>query len=126
MIMISVTGKTYQLKETLKRNGFQWNPKTQAWWKMVGVSLNATLEAIRPEVVTLQVTLFHVDLSGKQLSEKVLRFKLKPEGARAGTDYYEEFQAGICDDHVITVTESPAPPVSEKKEKPRTVDEGFF
>lgn len=129
MIMISVTGdkNSYAMKETLNREGFQWKPKDKIWWKGVGVSLNGVLEAIRPEVVTLDITLTSVDLQLRKIDDKVLRFKLKPEGARAGTDYYKEFQTGICDDHVITVTESPAPPVSEKKkEKPKFVDEGFF
>ena len=130
MIMINVTGQTYQIKETLKRNGFQWNPDNQCWWKLVGVGLNATLEAIRPEIAKIQVTLSSVDINGKQMSEKVLRIDLKPGGEREGTDFYAEFQKGICDDvQVITHNrKSPSPPDPEKKDKqkPKHVDSGFF
>lgn len=128
MIMITVTGNTYPMKETLKSQGFQWNPDKYCWWKMVGVSLNETIENIRPTVDKLLVTLTHVDASGFQLSDKVLRITLKPGGERDATDFYAEFQNGICDDdQVITNNkESASPPVPEEKKKPRHVDPGFF
>ena len=33
MIEVRLTGRTYSIKETLKENGFRWNPATKAWSK---------------------------------------------------------------------------------------------
>ena len=127
MIMISVTGQTYSMKQTLKSEGFQWNPKDKLWWKMVGVSLNATLEAIRPGIVTLNVKLSHVDASGNQISETVLRIKLKPDSEREGVDYYRLFNESICNQVIANdLIEAPSPLKSESKKDKKFIDEGFF
>ena len=128
--MIRVSGETYNMKETLKDNGFNWDKKNKTWWQMVGVSLNHILESIRPEIITLNVKLSHVDVSGKPLNDNVLKIKLKPtEGERDCVDYYKSFMTGSVV-HVITSnTEALSPPNPKKENKWKelpTIDEGFF
>jgi len=129
MILIEVSGKTYPMRKSLKDNGFEWDGERKIWWRMVGVSLNSVIEAIRPGISPLNLKLTHVDINGRPLSEKVLRIILKPEGDREVTDFYAEFQKGICEDvQVITNNaKSASPPDSEdKKKRAGQVDKGFF
>ena len=133
MIEIIVTGDTFDIKERLKDNKFRWNPESKEWSKTVGeVSLNHTLEALRPmnsmsdNQPKVYVTLTEVDIDMKQMSDKVLRIDLKPEGERV-VDFLSRMKDSV-DVQVITNNSEPTPPSSEPKRMKKDKDptEGFF
>lgn len=123
MIKITVTGQTHPLRKLLKDNKFRWNVGLKGWQKTIGeASLNHTLEKIRPPASwsdapapKMTITLESVNVWGKKMHDgKVLRFKLKPVGERAGTDFFKKFLEGVCDVRVITYNENTCPAKTEE------------
>lgn len=93
MIQIELSGQTYLMKQTLKKNGFMWIPKNKTWIKSVGVSLDHELDKIRPGCrdTRILVKLTEVDMKGKQISDRVMKFRLKHEDEKLEGSYLQTF-----------------------------------
>lgn len=138
MINIEASGNTYAIRRVLKELKFRWNSVSKTWWKIVPeASLNATLNQLRsqfsysdipnPNVI---IHLSQVSVRGIPLNDKVMGIKLRPEGARAETDFLSLFNTGeLSKGHIVTSNNQSAPPDSAKSielERKQKSMEGFY
>jgi hypothetical protein len=133
MIQITVTGQTFELKQTLKSNGYHWNAVTKAWHKIVGeASLDYQCEQLRPmrslsdtPEPRIILELQQVDINGNPLSPNVTKVHLRSM-ARSGETISEIFNRE--NNSVITIPpyRSPDPINPKKQEIKKNKMEGFF